>query len=76
MARLLLGAGADVKAQDSSGTTALMEAVSVRDFDMAKLLMRHGADVKIKDSGGKSAIDLARKRCNQECLAILTGEAG
>jgi ankyrin repeat protein len=61
--QLLLDAGADIKAADDKGETALMKAVSVdHRFDakvrlpMISLLLSKGAEINAKDKQGRTAL--------------------
>ena len=56
---MLLGAGADRKATDYTGRTALHLATTV---EMARLLMQAGLDPNVKDGRGESAFDCAIDR--------------
>ncbi|XP_076435310.1 uncharacterized protein LOC143275219 [Babylonia areolata] len=53
---LLLRAGADVNAKDSTKNTPLMWAVERGHADTAKMLLEHGADVNAKDSAGHTPL--------------------
>jgi ankyrin repeat protein len=55
--KLLLDKGADVRATDISGQTALM--FGVRDAVVVDLLVRKGANVNAKDLAGRTALMLA-----------------
>ena len=57
--RLLLEHGAtDINAQNTSGVTALMEAVRFNPSEeVIKILLDIGADVSLKDNEGKRAAD-------------------
>jgi ankyrin repeat protein len=52
----LLGAGADVNAVDSDGTTALMHSVIESDVKMMKLLIDNGANVNAKNASDSTAL--------------------
>jgi len=67
----LLQQGADINAQDQDGTTALMEAVDVREPEVVKVLVARGADVSLKNKSGKTARDIARGFRDHRCLNIL-----
>ena len=56
---MLLGAGADRKATDYTGRTALHLATTV---EMVRLLMQAGLDPNVKDGRGESAFDCAIDR--------------
>jgi ankyrin repeat protein len=53
-ASALIAAGADIKARDKDGATALMGATI--DTDCVKLLIAQGADVNARDNNGKTVI--------------------
>ena len=59
IAELLLGAGAEVDAQDARGFTALLWAVFANHRDLAELLVDRGADVTVQHPALGSAVDLA-----------------
>jgi TolB-like protein len=65
-AEVLLRAGANVNAQDSSGMTPLMKAAAAEAFDDAapfiKWLLKAGADASIKNRAGDTAVALAEKK--------------
>lgn len=52
----LLAKGADIDYQDSSGTTALMNAARSFRSSTCSTLLQHRADVKLRDSAGKTAL--------------------
>jgi uncharacterized protein len=53
---VLLDAGANPNASDSSGRTALMQASSYGYEDAVVRLIEHGADVNLRDHKGRSAL--------------------
>ena len=58
----LLAAGADVNAQDNSGTTALM-AAAIRDrVELTLALLAGGANVRIQSNGGLTALTIAQRK--------------
>lgn len=61
LVKLLLDAGADVKAKLSDGETPLHMTALVGDIESAKLLIAAGADPRPKDDEGQTASDLAFK---------------
>jgi hypothetical protein len=56
---LLWAAGAGVNAQDESGTTPLLLAVSADQADVVKSLLSVGAEINARDANGKTALDMA-----------------
>ncbi len=75
-AKLLLEAGADANITDNTGTTPLMQTVSLmkNPENMAELLIRYGADMQAKDTCGKTALDIfnSLNRDNKKLAALLT----
>jgi ankyrin repeat protein len=54
--------GADLKAQDKAGATALMyAALKNQNPEVITTLLKAGADAKAKDKAGKTAFDYAQK---------------
>lgn len=51
--------GADINTQDSSGETALMEAIKMGDYELATVLISRGADVWVRSKGGSTALSYA-----------------
>jgi ankyrin repeat protein len=68
---LLLSYNADINAQDKQGTTALMEAVTVRSVEAVRELINRGANQSIKNNNGKQAIDIANKHRNDKIRSLL-----
>jgi ankyrin repeat protein len=66
IAKGLLERGADVNAQSSTGTTALMIAATHNNPPMIGLLIESGADIDTKNSQGKTAQDVAELNGNME----------
>jgi ankyrin repeat protein len=63
-ARALLESGADLNAQDSAGTTALMKAALFGKVGAADTLLRNSAATEIRQSGGvgRTALELAEAK--------------
>lgn len=59
VAVLLLGAKADVNAQNNDGHTALHLAARGASESFVELLLAHGADITVRDNDGHTAGDLA-----------------
>jgi ankyrin repeat protein len=58
---LLIGAKAEVDAQEEDGSTALMLAACVGNLEMVKMLVAAGADPKLGDEESETAIISGRK---------------
>ena len=65
----LLSAGAAINAQDESGATPLMTALSEGDRESAKILIANGANLEITDKQGQSARDYARNAGMEDLIA-------
>ncbi|MBS1824344.1 MAG: ankyrin repeat domain-containing protein [Acidobacteria bacterium] len=74
--RMLLDAGADVKARDVRGMTPLMMAVAsdMADPAIVKLLLDKGSDTSVKTVDGETTLDWARKFGNPRIIAMLGGQ--
>jgi hypothetical protein len=57
---LLINLGADLRARDKMGKTALMYAVAKGELENANQLLQLGLDPDIRDNGGKTALDYAK----------------
>lgn len=75
IAKLLIGAGADLNLQHGNGGAAIMFAAMFGRNELLKLLAERGADITIVDSRGLSAFDLAAQQGNEEALIILESYA-
>jgi len=74
--RLLLKAGADLKAVDSTGSTALHAAARNDDGEICRLLAQHGAPVSAVDALGATPLHAAAAAGATDALeAILDGGA-
>src|SRR5262245_30413706 len=69
----LLGAGADVNAVDSDGTTALMHSVIESDVKMMKLLIDNGANVNAKNASDSTALMYAATNPAKARRLVATG---
>src|SRR5215475_15128823 len=69
----LLGAGADVNAVDSDGTTALMHSVIESDVKMMKLLIDNGANVNAKNALDSTALMYAATNLAKTKLLLDAG---
>jgi ankyrin repeat protein len=69
----LLGAGADVNAADSDGTTALMHSVIESDVKMMKLLIDNGANVNAKNASDSTALMYAATNLAKTRLLLDAG---
>ncbi|XP_064923497.1 ankyrin repeat domain-containing protein 22 isoform X6 [Columba livia] len=59
--KMLLRAGADVNATDSSGCTALHYACEMRNQEVIPLLLEAHADTSVKNQDGETPLDIARR---------------
>jgi len=55
--RMLIARGADAKASDDRGNTALMEAAQKCDAEVVKMLLKAGADINAKNKMGLTAFE-------------------
>jgi len=62
--RALVDAGCDINAQDSSGTTPLMDFIAKEAFESVKFLLALGADVDYQNNQGETALMMAIKKIN------------
>ena len=74
IAKMLIGAGGNVNAQDENQVTALHEAVRLGNFGIAKLLLKNGANKEAKDRKGKTPLDWASSETSAEKFAKLFSE--
>ncbi|HLB94224.1 MAG TPA: ankyrin repeat domain-containing protein [Candidatus Babeliales bacterium] len=70
-ARLLLGAGADVNAQNQFGYSALMTAAVRGDVEVVQLLLAAGANVNMQNRDGYSALMTAARNKHVEVVRLL-----
>ncbi|XP_014811340.1 PREDICTED: ankyrin repeat domain-containing protein 22 [Calidris pugnax] len=59
--KMLLRAGVDVNATDSSGSTALHYACKMRNQAVIPLLLQAHADISVKNQDGETPLDIARR---------------
>lgn len=73
LTQILIKAGADVRAQDARGMSALMMAVATerQDPGVVRALLAAGADVHAKSKLGETALDWALKFGNPATIAVL-----
>lgn len=69
--QLLVSAGADPNIAGNQGETPLIAAVLAQDAPLVKLLLDAGADASAALEDGRGALDLARKRGNQDIVRLL-----
>ena len=75
MTALLLANGADVKAPDNNGDTALHEAALRGCAGAAKVLLAHGADPTARDTRGATPRDEALRHGHAEIVTLLARKA-
>jgi len=71
IARMLINAGADVKAKRDDGRTALMLAAALADSATLKLLISKGADINAQSKKGSTPLMDASKKGNDETTKFL-----
>ena len=67
----LIGNGADVRAKDRDGTTALHWAAHLGDADVVSALIRAGADVRATNEFGATPVSAAAEVGNAQALQLL-----
>lgn len=67
----LIEAGADVRARDRSGHTALMWAATTGDAKLVRTLLARGADPLARDTDGHTALDRAEGLGLEEVARLL-----
>lgn len=72
--RLLMGAGADVRARDVSGWTALHAAAGLGAQEIVRALVQGGADPHARDINGNAPADIALERGHLSVAADLEAE--
>jgi hypothetical protein len=76
LAALLLDAGADVKAADVDGTTALHRAAHGGQVGIARRLLDRGADVNAEAQGGLTPLLAARDNRHSEMERLIASRGG
>lgn len=71
IALLLIQAGANIKAVNTWGITALMAAAYEGHTDIALALIRAGANINAVNKNGKTALDTALEKSEAEMVTIL-----
>lgn len=69
--RLLITMGADVKAKDAQGDTALDPAATANDMDTMRLLLENGANAATVDGAGWTPLLSAASNCNLDAVRML-----
>jgi ankyrin repeat protein len=72
-AKVLLAAGADVRARDTHGWSALSFACRDDHVDCVKLLIEAGCEVDVRHVNGMTPLIIAALNGNRECLWELVG---
>jgi len=76
MTELLLMSGIDPNEQDSkAGITPLHMAVLAQRYPLVKLLLQYGGNPRIKAQRLGSALDIAKKKQDEQMLELLTEES-
>lgn len=75
MVGTMLRAGADVRAIDDQGCTALMHAASSNSMECLEVLLRDGSEVEARDYKGYTALDHAESRGHTEIAKLLKAAA-
>ncbi|XP_069793677.1 2-5A-dependent ribonuclease-like [Narcine bancroftii] len=61
----------EINAQDNSGSTALLEAVNNKNFELTKRLCERGVDVSCEDNAGNTPIMVAKRKYAKEIIKLL-----
>ncbi|CAN9208702.1 unnamed protein product [Alternaria alternata] len=69
----LIGEGANVNAEDYSGSTPLHEAAKLGSSVMVSGLLEYGATINVQNRQGKTPLDLAQAKKHREVVAYLGG---
>ena len=71
LVKQLLESGADVRAKDKLGVTALIAAAFENDIETVKLLIENGADINTKTTFGWTALIVAKAKGNRSVENLL-----
>lgn len=71
LVRRLLDKGADPKAKNNAGATALMLAAGHACTPAMEALLEHGAEVNARDRAGKTALMIAVRRAHVDAVQLL-----
>ena len=72
----LLSAKVSPNIRDTAGSTVLMSACSLGDYDIAKLLLENGAIADLTNNLGDSAYSHAEANGNYECMELVKSVTG
>ena len=73
--RVLLEAGADPNAEQTSGWRPLHSAAQHGNLEIVRLLLQHGADPDLRTGGGRAPADVAEGPARDEIVAALAEAA-
>lgn len=69
--KFVIESGANVNAKCITGSSILMEAIFLEEFEKAKLLLEAGANINTKDTQGKTCLTHACSRKNKDAVKFL-----
>jgi ankyrin repeat protein len=69
--KFLLEHGADAKAKDARGITAINVAADANDLESIKLLLAKGGEADHRDDGGNTPLQSAASNCNLAAIKLL-----